>query len=361
MQRLHYFDNLRAGLIFLVVIGHVFELVTSSLVDIAYIFIYIFHMPLFIFVSGYFAKYNPKKLLFSLIPLYFFFQFLYIVFARYALGQTWLIFQFTTPHWIMWYLFALIAWICLVPMLELFEKKKALFVILLTFVIGILAGFEITLGYYMSLARIFYFLPFFVLGYYCARLRDFPGIVSKWYVRIIFGTLAAFVAFLVYRYFSMIDVRWLWAAFSYESLAGYSYIVRLAKYACAIVVSVFMLSMVPKGKWFFSYIGKNTLPVFLIHGFVVMLMREARVFHFIPGGFMTLGFALAVSLVIVLVLSSGLFSPNLWLGFFKYKAVLVVAAVLFALAPMEVHASQPNIRSRAAIVLDFDTNEILFE
>ena len=81
MQRVYYFDNLKAALIFLVVIGHVFELVTSRLIDIAYMFVYIFHMPLFIFVSGYFAKYSPKKLLFSLIPLYFFFQLLYIVFA----------------------------------------------------------------------------------------------------------------------------------------------------------------------------------------------------------------------------------------------------------------------------------------
>ena len=363
MQRVYYFDNLKAALIFLVVIGHVFELVTSSLIDIAYIFIYIFHMPLFIFVSGYFAKYNPKKLLFGLIPLYFLFQLLYIVFARYALGHTWLIIQFTTPHWIMWYLFALIVWICFVPMLEAFEKKKAFLAILFAFVIGILAGFEVTLGYYMSLARIFYFLPFFVMGFYAQRLKDFPRKISRWYIRVIFGALTAGVAYLVLKYHSIIDVRWLWAAFSYESLAatGYSYVVRLAKYGCAVIVSVFLMSMIPKGRWFFSYIGKNTLPVFLIHGFVLMLMRDMEVMYFIPGGFVTLGFVVAVSVVIVLVLSSGLFSPNMWDGFFKSKTAIIIAIVVFMFAPIEVQASQPIIRSRAAIVLDFDTGEILFE
>ena len=363
MQRLHYFDNLKAALIFLVVIGHVFELVTSRLIDMAYIFVYIFHMPLFIFVSGYFAKYSPKKLLFGLIPLYFFFQLLYIVFARYALGHTWLIIQFTTPHWIMWYLFALIAWISLVPMLEMFEDKKALIVILFAFALGILAGFEVTLGYYMSLARIFYFLPFFVFGFYSRRLHDFPSMISGWHVRVIFGVLTAGVAFLVVRFHSIIDVRWLWAAFSYESLAatGYSYVIRLIKYACAVIVSVFTLSMVPKNKWFFSYIGKNTLSVFLIHGFVVMLMREMDIFYFIPGGYIALGFIVAISVMIVLVLSSGLFSPDMWYGFFKYKIVLIIAAVVLMLVPIQAQASEPSIRSRAAIVLDFDTGEILFE
>ena len=362
-QRVYYFDNLKAALIFLVVLGHVFELVTSRLIDIVYMFVYIFHMPLFIFVSGYFAKYNPKKLLFTLVPLYFFFQLLYIVFARYALGHNWLIIQFTTPHWIMWYLFALIAWISLVPILEMFENKKALLVILASFAIGILAGFEVTLGYYMSLARIFYFLPFFVLGFYAKRLKDFPRTISRWYIRIISFALTGGVAYLVLRYHSIIDVRWLWAAFSYESLAatGYSYVVRLAKYACAVIVSVFTLSMVPKNKWFFSYIGKNTLPVFLIHGFVIMLMRHIDIMYFIPGGFMTLGFVVAVSIVIVLVLSSGLFSPNMWYGFFKYKTAIIVAVAIFLLSPIDVFANQPNIRSRAAIVLDFDTGEILFE
>ena len=363
MQRVYYFDNLKAALIFLVVIGHVFELFYSRLIDMAYIFIYVFHMPLFIFVSGYFAKYSPKKLLFYLVPLYFLFQLLYILFAIHALGLTWPIIQFTTPHWIMWYLLALIVWISFVPILEMFKGKRALLVILASFTIGVLAGFEVTLGYYLSLSRIFYFLPFFVLGFYSKRLKDFPRMVSGWHVRLVFGVLTAGIAFLVYRYYSVIDVRWLWAAFSYQRLeaTGYNFLIRLAKYVCAVIVSIFAMSMMPKDKWFFSYIGKNTLQVFLIHGFVIMLMREMDIMYFIPGGVMTLGFTVAVSILIVLVLSSGLFSPAIWLRFFKHKAVIIVAVAILLFVPVEAEANQPSIRSRAAIVLDFDTGEILFE
>lgn len=57
-ERVHFFDNLKGILIFLVVFGH-FALPVHSASDTLnalYGFIYIFHMPLFVFVSGFFAK-----------------------------------------------------------------------------------------------------------------------------------------------------------------------------------------------------------------------------------------------------------------------------------------------------------------
>ena len=61
-SRIYFFDNLRALLIFLVVLGHMFEIFVSRISDIAYVFIYLFHMPLFVFCSGYFAKFNPGRI-----------------------------------------------------------------------------------------------------------------------------------------------------------------------------------------------------------------------------------------------------------------------------------------------------------
>lgn len=56
-------DNLKFFLIFLVVLGHIFEEVIAAGnanwdVKSARFFIYLFHMPLFLFVSGIFSKKN---------------------------------------------------------------------------------------------------------------------------------------------------------------------------------------------------------------------------------------------------------------------------------------------------------------
>ena len=62
-------DNIRAILIFCVVTGHVisnFGETTGT--DAVYKIIFSFHMPAFLFVSGYFARYNPKKLVCQPVP-----------------------------------------------------------------------------------------------------------------------------------------------------------------------------------------------------------------------------------------------------------------------------------------------------
>lgn len=92
-QRDDQMDNIRAILIFCVVTGHVisnFGETTGT--DAVYKIIFSFHMPAFLFVSGYFARYNPKKLFASLFPLYVIFQI-----AQYL--ERWLILGITDGNW----------------------------------------------------------------------------------------------------------------------------------------------------------------------------------------------------------------------------------------------------------------------
>jgi len=56
-ERDYFFDNLKAVLIFLVVLGHfLLPIHGESVLVVVKRLIYVFHMPLFVFVSGYFAK-----------------------------------------------------------------------------------------------------------------------------------------------------------------------------------------------------------------------------------------------------------------------------------------------------------------
>lgn len=62
IERDAYWDSLKFVLIFLVVLGHVLEInyPEGSLNRGLYNFIYMYHMPLFVFVSGYFSKIRNK-------------------------------------------------------------------------------------------------------------------------------------------------------------------------------------------------------------------------------------------------------------------------------------------------------------
>lgn len=56
------FDNIKCLLIFLVVFGHMLEPQTGGGVNFIYLNIYSFHMPAFIFVSGWFSRgQHPEK------------------------------------------------------------------------------------------------------------------------------------------------------------------------------------------------------------------------------------------------------------------------------------------------------------
>lgn len=57
-KRIEKWDILKFFLIFTVVLGHIADFYTdkSEAMQYLYLFIYIFHMPLFIFVSGLFSK-----------------------------------------------------------------------------------------------------------------------------------------------------------------------------------------------------------------------------------------------------------------------------------------------------------------
>jgi len=57
MERDHYFDNVKGALIMLVVIGHfLLPMERTRFVGSLIHIIYLFHMPMFALISGYFAK-----------------------------------------------------------------------------------------------------------------------------------------------------------------------------------------------------------------------------------------------------------------------------------------------------------------
>ena len=277
--RIWFFDNMKAILIFFVVWGHVLQ---SNRIPFLYQFIYLFHMPLFAFCSGYLAKYNPKKILTDMIYPYMTFQMLYVVFDRVYLGKDTAI-GFTRPVWIMWYMLALIAWHLLLPLIEVSIKSNRGIVITICTVlaIGVAAGFDRKIGYFLSVSRIFYFLPFFVIGF-CIKnamsAEKFLNVTSKWYVKCVSGVLTLGILIGLYFFHDKIDAKWLYGAYSYsENKEGYFYTTRMAIYLCTFIISIFVISIMPRGKIFFSYVGQRCIQVYLLHAFVIRIIEKSKI------------------------------------------------------------------------------------
>ena len=101
-ERLCGFDNLKFVLIFLVVLGHFLEISEAfEGSELLLRTIYSFHMPAFLFLTGYFAKFRPKKIALQFGYTYLLFQVLYLLFAYRFLGGEELTISFSFPYWLM--------------------------------------------------------------------------------------------------------------------------------------------------------------------------------------------------------------------------------------------------------------------
>lgn len=276
-------DNIKGILMFLVVFGHSLELFKDdfTVAGIIYTFIYLFHMPVFIFVSGYFSK-NAEKCRATavkkyLVP-YLFFNTIWSILS-FAAGATSGVSIFT-PGWALWYLFSMFIWkILLIDMVKL----RHVFAISLLF--GVFASMSGEFGTFMSLGRTVAFLPFFLAGYFMddiqlEKLKKCPKILSV--VLLLCGALLAVLAVTS----ELIPTEILWADKSFvkhgmNMIPGFA--VSIMRYVCGFAFVLIMVNLVPKKKIFaLSKVGKNTLPIYILHTYLLCVV-VATVYFIEPG------------------------------------------------------------------------------
>ena len=203
MERDLYWDSLKCVLIFFVVYGHIIEVdyPIGSFNRAMYNFIYTFHMPLFIFISGRFShirdRQKYKKNILRLFETYVIFQVLLTI-VSIAHGGEFNIDFLTMPNWILWYLLALIYWritIYLVPKRWLQHQK---YMIIASLAICLLGGF-IPVGPHFVVQRTLSSLPFFVLGYYSINYN-----ITKYIDKIpVIATIIVLVLTFAFLYFML--------------------------------------------------------------------------------------------------------------------------------------------------------------
>lgn len=276
-QRNYKIDNIRCILIFLVVLAHLLEKMDGAWATNAYSVIYSFHMPIFVFITGYLARFKPKKIFSTLLYPYVLFQLLYTIVTNKQI-------QFTTPHWIMWYLFATIVYYCLIPLINTDRIVVRIVIVVATVTISLVAGFDNNVGYFLSLSRILTFLPYFVVGFY---IKSASTQTIKLYdkfkrynyiVVIVSAVLVVLSSCFVCLYH--VDRKILYGSYSYE-LAHYSIWLKALLLVIAFCWIIFFWRVMPNKKiTVFSNLGANTLSIYLLHGFVVYLVRAVNLFTF---------------------------------------------------------------------------------
>lgn len=312
-------DNIRFLLIFSVVFGHMLELFMGKdgMDKALYLVIYSFHMPLFAYVSGAFAKFDPARIRCRMIYPYLVFQTLYILFANRVLGKETDL-QYTTPYWLLWYLFAMVAWNLALPLLDIKSAKKKLAVLGISFAAAVFIGFDNKAGYYLSFSRMVEFFPFFLMGYYSRdlkeKMRQRMGAVRQHRLKIF---LAAGCIVFILLAVGVIsgnedDIRsvWLYGAGSYEK-SDYGWLLRTVCLAVATGWLGFFLTVIPVYRIpAISQIGANTMTIYLLHGFVIRFLKMKKFFVLTQRPMLL---ALGLTFLLLTVLSAGwvqrLFAP----------------------------------------------------
>lgn len=284
--RNYLIDNSKGLLIFLVVLGHSLEFIRKDfeIARLLYVFIYEFHMPVFVFISGYLSK-NIEKgrknavknflipfLLFNIIwnsleligPL-----FLHGKFSEPSNAQA---FSFFTPGWALWYIFAMFLWKIFLPDLLKFKN-----VFILSVIVGIIVKLSGEFGAYMALSRTITFAPFFLAGYYSTeenfkKLKKFTKFkfLNKLPALLIL-ILGILIAFIFVNYLNIPD-EFFWADRSYTNfninmITGI--LLYIAVYVIGFAFVYVFINLLSNRKTFLSKIGKNTLSVYFLHTYFI--------------------------------------------------------------------------------------------
>lgn len=162
-------DSVKYWLIALVITGHVVQCFNGiPTCKLMWNWIYLFHMPLFIFISGYFSRKKSKKVLKTSIwklaePLM-----IYQIIGLIFIVHSFTIIDVITPCWVLWYLLSLIFWRLMLQIIPDKALNKPIFILPVALCVSILAGF-LPINDILSIQKTLSFLPFFFLGYY---MRD---------------------------------------------------------------------------------------------------------------------------------------------------------------------------------------------
>jgi fucose 4-O-acetylase-like acetyltransferase len=273
-QRDPWFDNAKMALVLLVVVGHAWTLLPKNgLNDHLYDFLYAWHVPAFVFVTGYLSRsftYAPRRLwqlVRTVVVPYVLFECALALFRIYVGGEK-LEDLFRDPHWPMWYLSALFFWRLLTPVFTRLSRLSTGVAIAAAVATSLVAG--LYAGDTLDLARVLGLLPFFVLGL-TATPERLERLREPWVRQ---AALLVFLAIAVATTWTdtLAQTEWLYYRSQYGDLDvgdGRALLTRAVLIVIGTLGAWSFLALVPRAGGWFSRMGAATLVVYLFHGFFI--------------------------------------------------------------------------------------------
>lgn len=306
-RRIEKWDILKFFLIFLVVLGHIVQNFKdeSGWMNALFFWIYTFHMPLFIFISGMFSKrtVNEKNYDKMIVFLFLYFITKIILFVSRIIAYGTFSLSFVQNGDMPWYMLAIFVFFLITAVLKNFSPK---FVLPLVILIACVAGYDTEIGDKFAFMRIIVFYPFFYAGY-CLDSEKVVRFTDKKYIKVIaVVVLIAFTAFVflkidfVYQFKPLLTGRG-----NFESLKeyrDYGVLLRLLYYAAAFIVGAAVISLTPNRlskKRIISKMGSRSLQVYMLH-YVFIHFADGRLKDYIaliPPAAAFFGMAIIITLI----------------------------------------------------------------
>ena len=307
-RREPYWDNLKLILIFLVVLGHFLIPVYDKgrSIKTVYNYIYLFHMPAFIFVSGCFSKSFVRKddKAYKLAG----FLALYCLFTA-AIGLLQFIFTgkynintFLSNSQAPWYMLGMFFWYLLIIF---FSRLSPAFAMPACILFSLAAGAYSECGTFLSLSKTIVYFPFFLAGYYFDR--NLPYKIRPW-MRIV--ALAVMLSALIGMYFYLPLIAGqlgiIFGSGSYQLLGFsnlYGMMLRTVWYIVAFIMTGSLLCLVPAKRFGVTCIGERTLGIYVVHRLMRDVFMYLGVYQYLGHGFVLLLACIAVSCIMVFITS----------------------------------------------------------
>lgn len=271
MKRDLTIDSIKGFLIILVVLGHIIGSNIDHNINL-YIrnLIYLFHMPLFIFISGNLTNTDRIKTnTIKLLETYIVFQIIYYN------TQLDLFEMIVYPNWILWYIFSLISWRLMTYVLKDVIQKHFKVTITTAIILSLLIGYT-SLSYPFSLSRTIVYFPFFLTGYYL-RGKNIIKYIKAIKIQTVSIFLIPILAFLTFINFDLTFITH--GSHPYTNLYGIAY--RGIYFAIAIILSVTTIKLI-KINSLLTNIGLNSLTFYLYHGLLVKFIHYIVIKYNMP-------------------------------------------------------------------------------
>ncbi|WP_431683571.1 acyltransferase family protein [Kitasatospora sp. KL5] len=286
-KRTAYFDNAKVLAIVLVVCGHFWEPLIGTphghLVRALYLFVYTFHMPAFVLMSGYFSRSftgrsdQLRRLLTGVLVPFLVWGTALEVFTAHLDGRAVRLAPLT-PVWVTWFLVSLFLWRLTAPVWRMLRAP-----VLTATAIALCAG-AFSLGSQLSITRTLQFLPFFVIGLTMTESRVQWFIRARW-LRIAAVPVLAAGAVVAYLLADRLEPAWLYRSSGAPDL-DVSYVHWLleasALMAGGLVLTAAFLALVPRRESLLSRLGAGTMYAFLVHAFVQRWLVSAGFYDLPP-------------------------------------------------------------------------------